>query len=173
MIRRRTCSPGKTEKLILSSMSYGTSLPVFLSTERTPWGGGGWWVFWRVVRCLRARGCMQQTCRFEQMRTHSTPPQHTHNTRTHARAARAHLAEEDHGAARPPQALVRRSGDDVGVLKRRRHQAGGDEAADVGHVGQEPRLRGRGGVGWAGVGGGFWGGGGGGGGRARGGGGCF
>ena len=31
----RTCSPGKTAKLILPSMSYGISLP-FLSTERTP-----------------------------------------------------------------------------------------------------------------------------------------
>ena len=50
------------------------------------------------------------------------------------------LAEEDHGAARAAQRLVRCGRDDVGVLKGRRDEAGGDEARDVGHVGQEPET---------------------------------
>jgi len=48
------------------------------------------------------------------------------------------LAEEDHRPAGAAQRLVRRRRDDVGVLERRRDEAGGDEPGDVRHVGQEP-----------------------------------
>jgi len=50
------------------------------------------------------------------------------------------LAVEDHRAARAAQRLVRRGGDDVGVLEGARDQSRGDEARDVGHVGKEPRV---------------------------------
>mmetsp|Transcript_15977 Transcript_15977/g.53888 ORF Transcript_15977/g.53888 Transcript_15977/m.53888 type:complete len:241 (-) Transcript_15977:392-1114(-) len=50
------------------------------------------------------------------------------------------LAVEDHGAARPSERLVRRRRHDVGRVERRRDHAGGDEAGNVRHVGEEPRV---------------------------------
>ena len=50
------------------------------------------------------------------------------------------LAVEDHGAARAAQRLVRGGGDHIRVLKGRRHEAGGHQAADVRHVRQQPRA---------------------------------
>jgi hypothetical protein len=49
------------------------------------------------------------------------------------------LAEEDHGAARSPQGLVRRGGDKVGVLKRGGHHIGRNEARNVRHVRKQVR----------------------------------
>jgi hypothetical protein len=63
---------------------------------------------------------------------HPTQPNPTNQT--------THPAEEDHPGARPPQALVRRGGDDVGVVKGGRQLLGGDEARDVRHVDEEVRA---------------------------------
>mmetsp|Transcript_3376 Transcript_3376/g.10447 ORF Transcript_3376/g.10447 Transcript_3376/m.10447 type:complete len:478 (+) Transcript_3376:332-1765(+) len=47
------------------------------------------------------------------------------------------LPVEDHRAARPPQRLVRRGGDDVRVVEGGGDDVGGDQARDVSHVGEQ------------------------------------
>lgn len=51
-----------------------------------------------------------------------------------------YLPVEDHGSARAAKALVGGRGDDVGVAEGRGDDASRDEAADVRHVGQQPRA---------------------------------
>lgn len=50
-----------------------------------------------------------------------------------------HLAVEDHGSAGPAKALVGGGGDDVRERERGRYHARRHQAADVRHVGQQPR----------------------------------
>lgn len=52
----------------------------------------------------------------------------------------SHLPVEDHGPARAAKALVGGGGDDVRVREGRGDHAGRHEAADVRHVGQQPRA---------------------------------